>query len=161
MPKANDKLYYINKFNGNLETVTVSIIDSNSLIVIYNGNQLQLPITAYGTRLFDSPTTAWKAHNIANLPPQPDTLKIPPDKPQESSVCIPIELEAPVAASPPLPPYSCKFYRNETCGGLGCGNCPDFEQAYIPTEDERKHWSSITTTIDTFKMKDRLKYRRG
>lgn len=154
VPKANDKLYYINKFNGNLESVVIAIVENDSLTVIYNDKQLQLPITAYGTRLFDSPTTAWKAYNIANLPPQPESLKLSENKPMESSVHIPIDLEA----KPPLPPYSCKFYRNETCGGLGCGNCPDFEQAYIPTEDEKKHWSSITTTIDTFKMKDRLKH---
>lgn len=65
---VGDKLWYINKFSGELEAVYVMLVEGEFFSVTYKGKPYILPLYAIGTRLFLDMGDAWLSWYEKHLP---------------------------------------------------------------------------------------------
>lgn len=146
--KTGDRLYYIHKVTGQLESIPVIDMEEDYFVVYLNGRECKLSYDFIGTRLFATPELA---ETFSRTIPKPNC--------EEKSSIGSIHSLDNVAPLPPLPPPkpscdNCQLRRNETCTLIHSELCNDYRAVPYVSAAEQSTWAT-DTTIDGFKKMGR------
>lgn len=149
--EVGDRLYYIHKVTGHLESVPVIDIKEDYFVVYLNGRERKLSYDFIGTRLFATPVLA-----------ETFSRAIPKSNCEEKSSTGSIhslDNVAPLPSPPPPAPScdNCQLRRNETCTLIRSELCSDYKAVPYVSAAEQSTWAT-STTIDSFKKNGKKRY---
>ena len=149
--KVGDRLYYIHKVTGHLESVPVIGMKEDYFVVYLNGRDRKLSYDFIGTRLFATPALA---ETFSRAIPKPNC-----EETNSRDSIHSLDNVAPLPSPPPSAPScdSCQLRRNETCTLIRSELCSDYKAVPFISTAEQSTWAT-STTIDGFKRQGKKRY---
>lgn len=149
--KVGDRLYYIHKVTGHLESVPVIGMKEDYFVVYLNERSRKLSYDFIGTRLFVTPALA---ETFSRAIPKPNCE----EKSSRDSIHS-LDNVAPLPPPPPPKPScdNCQLRRNETCTLIRSELCNDYKAVPYVSTAEQSTWAT-DTTIDNFKRHGKKRY---
>ena len=149
--EVGDRLYYIHKVTGHLESIPVIDVEEDYFVVYLNGRDRKLSYDFIGTRLFVTPELA---KTFSRAIPKPNC-----EKNNSRDSIHSLDNVAPLPPPPPPKPScdNCQLRRNETCTLIRSELCNDYKAVPYVSAAEQSTWAT-STTIDGFKKYGKKRY---